>query len=243
MIESYTIVVQWGLRKESVEACAARTLQLLTCLARHNDIFSHWFTLGSTREEALQHEISLEDPATIQSLLIEGRSKSELRADLLEQLGYSIGLWTGRKDDDAGLSINCGCYAPAIGGNSCVLELPYESAAAEQLLHASVLEGIMACVVEAWNPDWGVVTSNKYEKIAPAQSPNTPWMGWMIYLAHKPETLPPLPAPVSVGTMGNQGSLITMTNERFTADNPSHIEIVNQVRDRLAQKGVFKSPA
>src|SRR4051794_30187502 len=126
MLETYYIGAYWGARRESADACAHRTQHFLECLAACDPLFLHWFKLGQSRKEALQHEIK-PDQETLQKALLAGKNRTD-RDQVLEDLGFRLGLWTGGNDEgSAGLSIHCGCYSSRVG-NSCVIELPEEDA-------------------------------------------------------------------------------------------------------------------
>jgi hypothetical protein len=66
------------------------------------------------------------------------------------------------------------------------------------------------------------------------------YTGWLMYLSRRRGEVPPLPAPVRVEPVEDQGSLIVLTPERFNTDNPEHVALADQVRALLEQAGVLK---
>lgn len=240
MLESYYLGAYWGVRKETVEECAQRMAGFLACLAECDPCFARWFKTGWSRKEALTHEIK-PDIATLQALLLAGRSRTDVGHKIIEQLGFLVGLWNGASDnaESAGLTIDCGSYAPRPGVNSCVIDLPYGGPVAERLLRVSVLRAVMECVVSAWDPDWAAVMSRSYQKLVPFPPANAPRMGWLAYLSRRRGVVPPLPLPARVVPLGTHGSLVLLTDERFTASNPAHVEVAKQVRSMLDGAGLL----
>jgi immunity protein 52 of polymorphic toxin system len=240
LIESYYIDAYWGTRKESVEECTHRLAGFLMCLAECDPCFARWFKLGQSRQEALKDEIKL-DVATLQTLLLAGRSRTDIGQKIMENLGFLIGLWNGASNDaeSAGLMIRCGSYAPRPGFNSCVINLPYGETERERLLRVPVLKAVMECMVSAWDPDWSVLTSRQYQDKVPLPPSNAPRMGWILYLSSRRGQVPPLPSSTTVVRLGNQGTLVITTQERFTALNPSHVETASQIAKILAQAGLL----
>lgn len=76
------------------------------------------------------------------------------------------------------------------------------------------------------------------EKFMPDKLPEV-LVGWVTYLSRRRGTVPPLPAPVRVQPVEELGTLITLTPERFTVDNPAHVELASQVRQLLDQAGLL----
>jgi len=64
-------------------------------------------------------------------------------------------------------------------------------------------------------------------------------VGWATYLSRRRGPVPPLPAPVRVEPVEDLGTLITLTPERFTAENPAHVELAAHVRALLDQAGLL----
>lgn len=240
MIESYYIGVYWGVRRESVEMCTQRAVQFLTNLTRCSPYLSHWFMPGQSIKEALKHEIGI-DAETISQLLVAGKNYADFGSKAIEPLGFRLSLWSpgGNSAESSSLTIKCGSYAPIPGINSCVINLPYQGASADNLLHTPMLTTIMEYMVEAWNPDWGVVNSNMYQKMIPFPPSNAPRIGWIIYLSRRRGAIPPLPPPSKTIALGMQGSLVITTEERFTANNPLHIKAAHQVATILDQAGLL----
>ena len=238
MIEAYYLGAYWGVRKETVDACAQRTVGFLECLTQCDPAFERWFRTGRSRSAALEHEVQL-DACNIQKLLLAGRNRTDFGHEILEALGFRISLWNGGSCDEesVGLMIHCGEYAPSPGINSCIINLPYEGEVSRRLLHVSMLLAIMRCIVSAWEPDWGVVTSNIYQRIVPSVPGNAPRMGWIMYLSPRRGPIPALPPPTQVLPLERGGALVVLTDERFTAHDPEQVATAERVTQMLQKEG------
>lgn len=53
--------------------------------------------------------------------------------------------------------------------------------------------------------------------------------------------VPPLPAPVRIEPVEDQGTLIILTPERFTARSPEHVALAARVRELLDRAGLLSS--
>lgn len=239
MIERYYIGAYWGIRKESSEVCAQRLVNLLECLAHCDPCFTRWFKKGQSRKDALQHEVEI-DERYIQALLLDGKNLTDFGNEIIENLGFRIGLWTGGNDEEtASLHMTCGCYSSTVAINSCVINLPYGGQAAERLLHKDIMMDIMNCIVTALEPEWGIVNSNAYVSSSSGQPANVPRIGWIVYLSSPCDNIPQMPASVQILSQGAKGSFIITTSDLFTVSNVEHVKIANQVTSILEQSGVF----
>lgn len=238
-MENYHIGVYWGVRKEDVDVCTRRAVSFFEQLARCDPIFSRWFRLGRSRKEALRREVK-PDQETLRRLFLKGRHYTDFGHELMAELGFSIGLWNGGSDKESvSIFIGCGGYTPFVS-NSCEISgLESDSPAASRLLQVSTLTMIMECMIINWEPDWGRVNSLAHFAITPSE--RKPKVGWITYLRESGEKIPPLPFPVSVKPIGMLGSLIILTEERFTASNPKHVELAATVSEILDQAGLRRT--
>lgn len=242
VIEHYYIRAFWGVRKASVEECA-RNLNVFLHTPALSDIgYNHWYGMGNSRQQALKREISI-DIHALEQFLLSGRNYTDHRHTVMKELGFLVSFWSTieTSDDDISIMLQCGCYAQPPGTNFCVINLPFEGRTAESLLRVSVLQTLIEGIVNAWNPEWVVVSSREYQKIAPKRRSNVPSIGWLFYLSRVRGNLSlSLPSTASIVTLGAQGKLIITTEERFTVTNPFHVEAANQVGNRLAEAGLLE---
>jgi immunity protein 52 of polymorphic toxin system len=64
-------------------------------------------------------------------------------------------------------------------------------------------------------------------------------MRWVGYCSSRQGRVPPLPAPVRIERVSDKGTLITLSDERFTASNPEHVARVVRVHELLDRAGVL----
>nr|WP_224250094.1 Imm52 family immunity protein [Hyalangium gracile] len=162
---------------------------------------------------------------------------------MIEDLGFSLELWNQSPDSKATkLRVTCGSYSEWVN-NVCLLDLPWQGAAAERMLTTPVLVQMLECMVTAWEPDWGIVSTQYAMDLIPKAQKEESRVGWMTYFARRRGTVPPLPAPVSIKPVGTSGTLVVLTPERFTAANSEHIALGLRVRELLDRAGVLMQRA
>jgi hypothetical protein len=157
--------------------------------------------------------------------------------------GFSFSAWTGHEEDGRGGVVMLGCgSAVTPPPNSCLLDLPSNGPEEQRVLSAAVLTEVMRALVLAWEPDWGGVISHAYQDMRsePAGHPRT---GWLMYFSRRQGVLPPLPQPVRVESVEDKGTLVILTPERFTVDNPAHVALADEIRALLDREGVLKGPS
>jgi hypothetical protein len=235
MNETYYAGTYWGPRKEAAEECARRMEVFLTGLGEVDTSFARWFQTGKSRKDALKRPI---EPigAELEKLVRRGKDR------VFEDLGFCIDGWNGVGDDyDAsGFLITCGSYVDVVT-NACVFTLPSLGPHADRVLTAPVLAGLLRASAVAWEPDWGVATSRVHRDLIDARrGEGAPRIGWVMYLASHLGRVPPLPAPVRIEPVEDKGMLIVLTPERFTASNPEHVALADQVWKLLDRAGLLK---
>jgi Immunity protein 52 len=233
--ERYYAGVYWVNRFETSQGCARRAETYFRLLASLDPTWAHWFGKTDTLEEALKLRI---DPvaATFEALFDE--KEYQLPVD-----GYSLGLWNGEQHPGATrTNFACGISSRFLS-NACVLNppTPARSPHGERIVNASTMTQVLRAMAIAWEPDWGVVMSQAFlDQIFPGKLPPV-LVGWITYVSSRRGPIPDLPAPVHVEPVENLGTLITLTPERFTADNPAHVELAAHVRSLLDQAGLLAS--
>jgi hypothetical protein len=239
MIETYYIGAYWGARQEDAEACAQRTAHMVRLLEPVDPLFAHWFKSARSMKESLKRPL---DP-DLEGLLkyIQSRIMRDSVRVPMPQLGFSVHLWNGGSGgEDVWLKLGCGGYSEQVP-NSCVLRTPEEGPIGERVLTTPFQADVLRALATAWDPDWGVVMSTAYRDIIWEKRQDV-LVGWVTYLSRRLGRVPPLPAPVRIEPVGEQGTLVILTPERFTASNPEHVELAERVRERLARAGLLHSP-
>jgi Immunity protein 52 len=234
MLETYYAGVYWLNRHETSKDCARRAETYFCLLASLDPTWAHWFGKADTLEEALKLRI---DPVatTFEALL--AQKEYQLPID-----GYSLGLWNGEQHPGAtSTDFTCGCSSRFVP-NVCVLEppTPARSPQGERIVVASTMTQVLRAMAIAWEPDRGVAMSHSHREMLRKDGKLPPVLvGWVTYLSRRRGHVPPLPAPVRVEPVENLGTLITLTPERFTAANPSHVELATHVRALLEEAGLL----
>jgi hypothetical protein len=228
MEETYYAGAYWLAREESAESCARRAETLFRLLAACDPCLAQWFEKGWTREEALRHRIEPSQEAFRRAF---GQKKP--RDD------FHLGVWNDQADgSSSSLTFRCGSSSIWVS-SSCVLTLPHQGPIAERLLQAPVLVQVLRALALAWEPEWALVTSNLHrDEVLKASKAGT-YPGWLMYISRRRGPVPPLPSPVHVESIENLGTLVLLTPERFTASNPTHVALAQEVSERLSQAGLL----
>lgn len=239
-LESYYAGVYWGMRKETTQECALRTASLLQGLAEHDSLFSKWYQKAHTLKEAKKNYIPKDNLQRIQSLFDGGKNYTDLDHHVIDELGSNIGLWAEEEEGkSASLNILCGCYSDVVI-NSCIIDLRDKSPKEKSILNTAKVVNILASMVTAWQPDWGVVNSYSYLSLAPKIEQQSPSVGWVTYLSDNRGSIPSLPSPARTITLNSFGNLIISTDEKFTVSNQAHVKQANSILNILYKHGLLK---
>lgn len=179
--EPLYIGAYWGSRPESAEECASRMSSCLRSFAGRSPVLARWKPKGRSRSEALA---AMEVP---QSRLVEvfegGVNRRDSDGSAIPELGYSWSAWNGDTKVPVSVSVTCGAWTAAVGvSNFFVLDLPGPADGPADLYEREGVESLLAGVVQAWAPDWAVVTSHGLRE-ACEREPAQPVVGWLTYLA------------------------------------------------------------
>jgi hypothetical protein len=234
-IDSYYAGAYWGPRQETPEACARRAEAFLASIANIDPAFSQWFEGGRSRKDALKRLIEPSGEA-LEERVRRGRDRQ------FESLGYSVWAWNGAPDDyDAcGFNFYCGGYSEG-QSNCCVVDLPSRGPNAERILSVPILTGLVRSMVLAWEPESALATSTMHRDAVTPDDNADSFVGWIMYFSRSMGTVPPLPAPVRIEPVEDKGTLIVLTPERLTAENPEHVELGQRVHELLNKAGLLRS--
>ncbi len=237
MIETYYAGAYWGARKESPEECGCRAEAMFAMLRTVAPDFARWLKQGRSRKEALKHSIETEH-TTLTKMFRRGKDR------VYEDLGFRLSGWNGGDDYEASsFYITCGCYSERVS-NVCAFDLPSagpnnsHAQNAERVQTATILTGLVRAMAVAWEPEWAIATSNRYEDLLPEPRPMRRW-GWVTYYSDQVGRVPPLPAPVRMERVEDKGTLLVLTPERFTASNPEHVALAHRVGELLDRAGLL----
>jgi hypothetical protein len=222
----------WLARPEPVEACAHRLEDFLRRVAPLERTWDRWHETANTFKTALRRRIALDAPALVKLL----SKKSNRFGD-----DSSYWLWTGESEDEtSGFSGHCGSAHTRVGSH-CILNALGQKEVAKRVVTAPVLTEVVRAMVFAWEPEFAIATSDQHvDLVVTEQFPKLgTYVGWIMYFADFRGPVPPLPEPVRVEHIPDRGSLITLTQEKFTASNPAHVALAADVQARLKDAGLL----
>jgi len=242
MIETYYAACYWGAREESLEQCTSRLFNFMECFTKLHHSFSTWLDVNAKGYKGYKAGVTrvlrINDVDEIRSLLLEDRATND-DGRVLEELGFSVFLTNKlNKEPGTSISVTCGCTVDGVP-SCCVIDLPYGSGTGSEVLTTDVLTSIMNCLVSSWNPTWGIVQSGHYRRMIEPSSKQAARIGWLTYLSKSYGTIPSLGNDIQVQEMGQSGSLITLTRERFTVSNPTHLQLAAHASSVLSEAGVL----
>ncbi len=231
MKETYYAGSYWLARHETAEACARRAERFFRLLERCEPTWNQWNDTVNS-EEAQNSLVSLE-AATFTRMF--SREENRQGPD-----GFDLYLFAGDTVPTATtVNVSCGSATQAYP-QACVLRPPSEGPIAERVLTTSVMTAVLRAMALAWEPEWGVVTSQQYDElVSPQRMPAGTSAGWVMYFSRLRGPVPPLPAPVRVEPVEDRGTLVILTLERFTASNPEHVALVAHIHELLKRAGLF----
>jgi hypothetical protein len=230
MVDTYYAGVYWLARHESAEACARRAEVLFRLLGRCEPTWSRWCETANSFEEARERPF-IPGAAAFTRLFSRKENQS---GD-----GFNYWLWTGGSPEEAiGVHGACG-FSEGWVPSTCVLSPPDEGLIAERLLTASVMAEVVRAMALAWEPDWGVATSHAHRDNVSKEADAGTFVGWVMYFSRQRGAVPPLPAPVRVEPVEDKGTLVVLTPERFTVENPEHVALAAHVHELLDRAGLL----
>jgi len=231
MRETYYAGSYWLARPESAEVCARRAAHFFHLLGRCDPAWNRWYETADSFEEARERQFTT-DVANFQ-MRFSARVKQN-------EDDFPFWLWTGDNlEETSGVNGLCGSSSPWLP-SSCVLEPYAQGSHAERVLTASVMTEVLRAMALAWDPEWGVATSDAHrDSVTEKAKPGT-FVGWVMYFSRLRGAVPALPAPVQVEPVEDKGVLVILTPERFTVSNPEHVTLAARVHEVLDRAGLLR---
>lgn len=233
----------WFDRKESEEECTGRLLRFLSLLAEFDRNFAQWFCTGKSRKDALKKCAFPQTEAASPSQMRWNRNRYDTgNRAVIENLGYTIGLWNGAVDeeDTSGLHISCGCYDSQVP-NSCVLDFPPNAAVVGRMMGLREAERLFTDAVNCWDPDWGTLTCRGWRKMLNLPA-GVPQLGWFTYLSNKFPVVNDVPEPGVIRRLDGGGSLLQALPEAGYPRTVKHDEAITALAAYLMSISVLKLP-
>jgi hypothetical protein len=178
-MDNFYVGAYWGPRKESALDCAKRLSNCLSQLGVAHPTLASWHPKGASRAAASGASVSVV-PEDLAQLLARGRNRRDVDGSVIEELGFSAGLWN-RKSVAVAFSVTCGSYL-SIGSimNSFVIQLPAPEAEALELYEPRIAQAITYSLVDSWDPEWATWASFSMREVQGQSS--APIFGWLTYL-------------------------------------------------------------
>ncbi|EUA07676.1 hypothetical protein I546_5085 [Mycobacterium kansasii 732] len=164
------VSVGWGARVESVDQAADRVAKLLPALAALDPALSSWCDLGRSKREATAKPLVTTNHADLVQRLQDGRHRTDVGRQIMEDMGYSVYWWNGAEDNQAAANLNIHIGSSALG-NHVVLKLP-EPDAVPSLYTRGIAHKLLHIFVDIFDPD-SVLWSNE-ELLAKQTEPDRP---------------------------------------------------------------------
>jgi hypothetical protein len=231
MIETYYAGSYWPPRPESADACARRAESFFRQLGRIEPVWQHWYEPG----DSFEHARTLPFPADAANFMkLFGQASHQVGG------GFEYLLWAGdSRQETSRVDGLCGTSSPRLTP-CCVFKPPSQGPLSQRVLTAPVLSAVVRAMAMAWEPEWGLATSHQHQLSLADSGKADIFVGWVMYFSRQRGTLPLLPAPVRVEPVGDKGTLVILTPERFTASNPEHVALATRVHGVLDKAGLLR---
>ncbi|ETW23722.1 hypothetical protein MGAST_12635 [Mycobacterium gastri 'Wayne'] len=209
-----------------MDESADQVARFLSELAALDPALSGWRDLGRSKREAIAKPMVTTNHADLVQRLLDGRHRTDIGRQIMEDMGYSVYWWNGAEDNQAAANLNIHIAASALG-NHVVLDLP-ESNAVPSLYTRDIAQKILHIFVDIFEPDSALWSND--ELLAKQKEPDRPTedgrgyvsgqligqpAGWAIYLNDSnPVKFDTglLPSGATVELLGN-GMLVTLGSD------------------------------
>ncbi|MPT29130.1 MAG: hypothetical protein E2602_20020 [Achromobacter sp.] len=148
-----------------------------------------------------------------------------------------VALWDGNEDDNKGASIACHI------GDKLLPDALSINLYDEKLFDAaSSVQGIVSTIVEVFFPYYISICPNGY--VDHKVFDDKPGVGWMLYLPQviTAEQVPEAQALIPVPAAGKKQTgtiIVSVAEEVFSLDNPSHVDLANRIEMRLVDQDLL----
>ena len=216
----------WPARDESIEVRAQRTSAVLQSLSRCDAALSRWFEKAYSLKKALTLEFS--------------PTPEKLREMISKKYSELFSAWTGQRDNEEGAALSVLEGNSGLSPSTCMLDMSSTGSLWARVGTATGLAAILRCMALAWDPEWGIATSHQYWNSLSPRPELGEFTGWVTYYSRGWGIVPPLPAPTRIEPVEDKGTLVILTPERFSMDNPEHVDHAARVNELLKRAGLLK---
>jgi Immunity protein 52 len=233
----YEIATYGGPREESARACAVRFARMATALATIHPAFARWNRTAYTARRANAPFCTMPpDIGELTKTIERGRQIADVSREVMRDLGFSISGWNGEEGPGGvGFRMHVGAYTTTMRfPNQAHFTFGRLEEDNQDLLDIKILKAVLLTLVDAWEPDWAVLTDDNYIHALVERGPFPRFSsGWVSYLAapYARKVLPPPKAIVEPVAGG--GILMLATNEPFSIDQPEHVFAADAIQESL----------
>ena len=232
MSDRYILGAYWSPRAESLEQCSDRLRSFLSDLAIVDESLSQWLKATPSSRKSSEDRVDPREKNSVAQLLESGRNRENARNDVMEDLGFQVGLWNGRNSDDrASMSVRCGLSwqssKPNVSvGNCVIVDLPkiLVPPASEQKMTRA-----LAAAAQAWKPDWAGVMSES-SMLARNFDAEVPFVDWMVFV---PRKVGQLLGSCRLIELSAGGSIVIVPRSALSAQFESDAQIRSRVETAL----------
>ena len=237
MFDLLSVKAGWGLREESVEACASRCARMLNDLWDIHPDFRllRWDGSGQVQTRDLGELSRSGDlPRIFQAQRVHNTRRTRILPDgyrlsarsaesSTNSLGLHLRVGTGSGDADR-------CGVP----NQVELTIILSKDINAIVKMLAELKPILFAMVDAWDVDWGGL----YSTGRTAQTVNQPRSvfsgAWAVYLAEPFATRITPPVQAIVKRRSSGGLLMAADRDVFVSSNPAHVEAADAIDASVA---------
>jgi len=231
MSDDFYVAGYWGPRRESIVECAERLTRCLSFLAECNELFAAWYDKGKSRKDARARQVYPAQREQVLAILEKGRHWTDVPRTLMEDLGFSVGLWNGTSDETASsFRTHCGCYSDVKGlWNNALVEPPGRITA---FATVTMMCGILKALITAFEPEWGGVIDGD-SRDARNCPIGRPVVDWIFYINRLDIDLSKLPPSASIQPVENLGTIIVVQDRPIDPTNPQDLQNIKMVEAAL----------
>jgi len=226
-MQKFMLGAYWDARPAEVSECAEKATRFFRRLSEIDPLLAHWYERSRSRKEALRRKIDCLDVEKVQELFLKGRNRTDVRREVIDELGFKLGLWNGAENGlEASLAVHCGCYNDRVG-NNVIIDLPHSSESPAWVDNAVSL---LALVAEIWQPEWAGIMSKQAMRDRDFDG-DRPFADWLVYV---PRAIPSVPSPARFEVLNNLGSIIVLHPHPPTGDELDRQPYIREVESILS---------
>ena len=227
MKDRFLIRAYWGPRKETVADAARRLRKFLVRIGGHSELLKGWYQKTRCRSGATETKLNTSMEDELVKLFLRGRNRDDITGEVIEDLGFRVGLWNGRpRREVASLSVTCGLYSDVqgVGVNGVLIDLPEDLG---PLSKNHLMSSAFRDLIECWEPRHACVCS---ELAIDGRSfdANVPFVDWMLYVSELAISSTSVPYASAVSQVLS-GTMIVVEDRPADALSPEHLSNVEQI--------------